>query len=86
MNLIPVDKDQYKGAEASALLNTGIDEMKAYDTDYLNEMSDQNIIGFLVYITIQKTNDDFLQDLISKYCRQVYEKQIIEYLRGISCK
>ena len=86
MQLIPVDKDQYKGAEASALLNAGIEEMKAYDTEDLNEMSDQNIIGFLVYITIQKTDDYFTQEVIYKYCRQVYEKQIIDYIRGISCK
>ena len=83
INVIMVDEEQYKGAEVAAILNAALENMKAsHNTEDLNEMSDLNLIGFLVYIAIQKTDDYFIQELISKYCRQLFEKQIITFLRS----
>jgi len=45
-------------------------------------MSDLEITGYLVYVAFQKTDDYFLQDLVSRYCRNLYEKQIVAFLRG----
>ena len=82
-NIIAVDKDQYKGAEVAALLNAEIERMKAaHSREDLDEMSDLNIVGFLVHIAFQKTDDYFLQGLISRYCHDLYANQIVAFLRG----
>jgi len=81
--IFQVDKEQYKGAEVAALLNAEIENMKAgHDKEALDEMSDLNLVGFLVYTVIQKTDDDFMQDLISRYCRELYENEIVSFLRN----
>ena len=81
--IFQVDKEQYKGAEAVSILNAEIENMKAgHDKEALDEMSDINLVGFLVYLAIQKTDDDLIQDIINRYCHQLYEKQIIDFLRN----
>ena len=81
-NIILVDKDQYQGAEVAALLNAELENVKEELAEEINEMSDLNLVGFLVYVAMQKTDDYFIQDLISRYCHHLYEKQIVAFLRS----
>ena len=81
--IFQVDKEQYLGAEVVALLNAEIESMKAgADRETLNEMSDIDVVDHLVYIAYQRTNNVCMHDIISRYCRKQYAKEIVSFIRN----